>query len=102
MPNSPSYLLSTAIDKYCKNHKSEDNDIPSDFKDFLNFFQAKFEYVSRKTKDVDAVGYIKNRIVLCPTFNVQELLMSIDDVFKYRLLFSDDTFECLPCLPDID
>eukprot|EP00973_Karenia_brevis_P052080 7232952-Karenia_brevis.AAC.1 len=28
--------------------------------------------------------------------------MLIDDVFKYRLSFSDDTYECLPCLPDVD
>eukprot|EP00973_Karenia_brevis_P050069 6949502-Karenia_brevis.AAC.1 len=28
--------------------------------------------------------------------------MFIDDVFKCRLPFSDDTFERLPCLPDVD
>eukprot|EP00973_Karenia_brevis_P000136 17192-Karenia_brevis.AAC.1 len=44
-----------AIDKYCKNHNSEDNDhnsedndIPCDCKELLNVFQAKFEYVSKK------------------------------------------------------
>eukprot|EP00973_Karenia_brevis_P004963 684385-Karenia_brevis.AAC.1 len=94
--------MSAAIDKYCKTHSSKENDIPSDFKEFLNSFQAKFEYVFKKPKDVDTVGYVKNRIVFYTTFNVKELLMFIDDVFKYRLLFSDDTFECLPCSPDVD
>eukprot|EP00973_Karenia_brevis_P080007 11100292-Karenia_brevis.AAC.1 len=28
--------------------------------------------------------------------------MFLDEAFKYRLAFSDDKFQCLPCLPDID
>eukprot|EP00973_Karenia_brevis_P052081 7232953-Karenia_brevis.AAC.1 len=76
--------MAAASHKCCKAHNSKENNIPSDFKDFFNSFQAKFEYVSKKTKDVDTVGYVKNRIVFYTTFKVKELLMFIDDVFKYR------------------
>eukprot|EP00973_Karenia_brevis_P062703 8719037-Karenia_brevis.AAC.1 len=101
MPKSPLYLMTTAFDKYCKTHSSDENDIPSDFRDFLVAFEAKFESVSKRTKDIDDVGFVKKGIAYYTTFNVKELLMFIDDVFKYRVSFSDEDFDGLPCLPDV-
>ena len=56
----------------------------------------------KKTRDVDPVGFVKNRIVFYNTFSFQDLLIFIDDVLKYRLSLGDEKFDCLPCLPNVD
>ena len=78
--------------------------MPASYVDFEAEYGVQFMFVGKKTLDSDDVGLVKNRMGFYTTgqsAEMKNLLMLLDEVFKFRLSFSDDRFECLPSLPDI-
>ena len=100
---SPLYQLKHRVDQFCKHMREHgQEDVPIDFTDFEETYGAFFTFVGKQFVDTDKVGMIKNRIgFFCKCSSVKNLLMLLDDVWKYCLTFSDLRVKTLTSVPDV-
>ena len=102
-PN-PLYQMKAAMLAYCASMRDKENSVPADWEEFQDDHAAALTFVSKKTQDPEAIGYIRNRTgfyVSGGTQGVKNLLMLLDEVWNYRLIFSNDELEKLPVLPEV-
>ena len=102
---NPLYMLKYRIAKFfTQATETGVEGLPVDFESFERDFGAQFVFVSKATVDKDQVGLVKNRICFYCGLKAQgmkNILMLIDDVWKFCLTFIDDRVNKLTCLPDI-
>jgi hypothetical protein len=80
----------------------DDTDGKNRLDDFQETYRCQFAYVSKATKDDDKVGLVRNRCAFyVQPDHLKNLIMFFDDVWKFRLSYSDQTFDMLPSLPHL-
>ena len=82
----------------------EDDCVPMNMSDVESMYMAKYQWVGKKTEDVDEVKWAKNRsgfYISGGVENVKEFLMYMDDIVAWRTDYSDDAVEKLPQKPKI-
>ena len=99
-PN-PLFMLKSAIAKFCDASDGAENTVPVSYEHFEEEYSVQFAYVGKKTLDTDRVGFKMYRsgfYIGGSMAAVKNLLMLLDDVFKFRLTYEDDRMERLPRL----
>ena len=104
MSPNPLYQMKAAILAYCAGMRDKENKLPENWDEFQDDYAATLAFVSKKTQDQDMVGYVRNRTgfyVSGGTRGVKNLLMLLDEVWKFRVNFSNDELEKLPVLLEV-
>ena len=80
----------------------DDTDGNNRLDDFQTTYRCQFAYVSKATKDDDRVGLVRNRCAFyVQPEHLKNLIMFLDDVWKFRISYSDHRFDILPSLPHL-
>ena len=99
---SPLYLQKKTFELYGRLHQDQDDAPPQTCDDITDRYAAVFSYASKRTVDVDEVGWSKN--VSCwyvSQGQLKEFLMFYDDVMFWRFGYSNDELEQIDPPPKI-
>ena len=102
-PN-PLFLLGKILELYGKTTTETDNPEPEKMDDVTAKYKAKYQFVSKKTEDQDAVSWRKfgaGFYISGGTAAIKDFLMYFDDVISWRSEYEDETFEPLAAKPKI-
>jgi hypothetical protein len=100
---SPLYFMKKLIESMGEDRKGTDDPPPKSLDELKIQYYASFQYVSKKTVDVDQVGFAANASgFFVSKSGLKDFLMYYDDLMDYR--FRDavgDDFEALPKAPKL-
>ena len=88
-PN-PLYQMKAAILAYCAGMQGKVYNVPRNWEEFQSECSASLSFVGTATQDQDMIGYVRNRTgfyVSGGTKGVKNLLMLLDEVWKFRVNF---------------
>ena len=105
---TPLFYIMKCQELYGKSTAQSENPQPTDMAAFQDMYRSKLEFVSKKTTDLDGIGWRKNGLCYYvgvdpgkAVESVKELLLYLDNVLKWRFLHSDDIFQKIPVMPKL-
>jgi len=102
-PN-PLFLLGKTLELYGKTTRESDDPEPENLDDVAEKYNAKYQFVSKKTGDQDNVSWRRfgaGFYITGGAAAIKGFLMYLDDVISWRAEYEDETFEPLAEKPKI-
>ena len=102
-PN-PLFLMGKLMEVYGKTTRETDNPEPENVDELVEKYKVKYQFVSKKTEDVDAVSWRKfgaGFYVSGGMAAIKDFLMYFDDVISWRSEYEDETFDPIAEKPKI-